>query len=251
MLPEERELSRLEGEQAALQEQVAAIELEFETVKADTIRFMSRYFQRIRRLYVRLDELNVQIATARMKFAPNVSVLRARADAAKEQAKKSAEEAGLRQLNHSPAPHATPELKRAYRRAAKLIHPDLAVSERERQRRTKLIALVNLAYERGDQKCIEKLIEEFGEDPEAIFGEDVGSRIIKTIRRLAQLRRRLSDLRAEIVASHRTKSYELRKAIEAADSAGDNPLADLASQLAREIVERETELEAIRKRPRV
>jgi hypothetical protein len=60
------------------------------------------------------------------------------------------------------------------------------------------MAQVNLAYERGDQKAIEKIIEEFGEDPEAIVGEDIASRIVKAIRRIAQLRHRLAEAQQEI-----------------------------------------------------
>ncbi|MGH8784183.1 MAG: hypothetical protein ACREYA_03695 [Cupriavidus necator] len=47
------------------------------------------------------------------------------------------------------------------------MHPDRATTDAERQRRTVLMAEVNLAYERGDQKAIEKPIAEFGQDPEA------------------------------------------------------------------------------------
>jgi hypothetical protein len=50
----------------------------------------------------------------------------------------------------------SPDLKRAYRQAVELIHPDLALSDRERQGRTKLMASLNLAYERGDLREIER-----------------------------------------------------------------------------------------------
>jgi len=59
------------------------------------------------------------------------------------------------------------------------LHPDLALTEKERLRRTALMAQINLAYKRGDLHAIERLIKEYGEDPEAIVGEDVASRIVK------------------------------------------------------------------------
>src|SRR6185312_7065061 len=108
--------------------------------------------------------------------------------------------------------------KQAYRRAVKLMHPDLAISEAERQRRTKLMAALNLAYERGDLKEIERLVAEFGQDPEAIVGEDTGSRIVKTLRRIAQLRRRLGELQLELETHKKSEAYELRQTIEAADA---------------------------------
>jgi hypothetical protein len=157
MLPEEKELARLEAEQAELKEQVTAAELELETIKTETARFQHRYYQAVGRLYAQLDEIDAEIAILRSQQAPDDAPLRTRARAARQQAKESAEEAGLAAAQSKP-PVITPDLKQAYRQAVKLIHPDLATAERERQRRTELMALVNLAYERGDQKAIENTV---------------------------------------------------------------------------------------------
>ena len=107
------------------------------------------------------------------------------------------------------------------------------------------MALVNLAYERGDQRAIEKLIEEFGEDPEAIVGEDIGSRIVKAIRRIAQLRRRLNEIQHEIEAQQKTEIFQLKLTIEKSEEKGDDPLGDLAKQLEQEISERKIRWKAV------
>ena len=182
MLPEEQALARLEAEQAELKEQVTSAELALETVKTETAQFQRRYYKAVGRLYAQLDELDAHIANLRMEQTPDDAPLKARARAAKQQAKQSAEEAGLGQAQPKSAGVTSPSLKEVYRRAVKLMHPDLAISEHERMRRTKLMAKVNLAYKCGDQRAIEKLIEEFGQDPEAIVGEDVGSCIVKAVR---------------------------------------------------------------------
>jgi hypothetical protein len=44
-------------------------------------------------------------------------------------------------------------------------------------------------YAKGDRTAIKKLITEFSQDPEAITCVDVASRLVKAIRRIAQLRR--------------------------------------------------------------
>jgi len=137
-----------------------------------------------------------------------------------------------------------PDLKDAYRRAVKLIHPDLAISDHERQRRTELMAALNLAYERGDLEEIDRLVTEFGEDPEAIIGEDIASRIVKTIRRIAQLRRRLAELKLDLDTYRKTEAFRLRETVEAAEAAGADPLAELARQLIEEISRKKVELEA-------
>ncbi len=247
MLPEEQELVRLEAEQAELKEQVTSAEVALETIKTETAQFQHRYYRAVGRLYAQLDELEAHIATFRMGQAPDDASLKAQAGAAKEKAKKSAEEAGLAEAQPEPPPVITSGLKQAYRQAVKLIHPDLATTEQERQRRTELMALVNLAYERGDQKAIEKIIEEFGEDPEAIVGEDTASHIVKAIRRIAQLRRRLVEVQQELEAHKDSEIFQLKQTVEKAEAAGGDPLGDLAKQLLREITERQTRLNTMRR----
>ena len=246
LLPEEQELRRLTAEQADLEEQVISAELALETIRTETAVFQQRYYRAVGHLYAKLDNINAEIAKTRAAQSPEDAALRARAHSAYEQAKQSSEEAGLMDERPKPSPVADPNLKQAFRKAVKLMHPDLAISEPERQRRTKLMAALNLAYERGDLKEIERLMAEFGQDPEAIVGEDVASLIVKAIRRIAQLRRRLSELQQELNAHKKSEAYELRQTVEAADASGDDLLGDLAMQLVKEISEREAELKAIR-----
>jgi hypothetical protein len=242
MLPEEKELVRLEADQAELKEQVISAELALETIKTETARFQHRYYQSVGLLYAELDQIEAQIANIRVERAPHDTTLKAHARAAEQQARQSAEEAGLGEAQPKPPPVIEAGLKMAYRQAVKLMHPDLAITERERQRRTELMALVNLAYERGDKKAIDNLIEDFGHDPETIVGEDIGSRIVKVIRRIAQLRCRLGEVQQEIEVHKQTEIFKLRDRIEKAEAIGDDPLGDLAQKLMKEISERKIRL---------
>jgi len=246
MLPEQQELIRLESEQAELEEQVASAELALETSKTETAQFQHRYHQTVGRLFAQLDELDAQIAHLKAGLSPDDAAAQAHAQAAEQQAKASAEEAGLIEALPVPPPAITPELKQAYRRAAKLMHPDRATTELERLRRTELMAQVNLAYEHGDQKAIEKLVAEYGQDPEAIVGEDVASRIVKAIRRIAQLRRRMSEVQQQMDAMQQTEIFHLRQIIEETEAMGGDPLGDLAGQLMQELSERTIQLEIAR-----
>ena len=148
-------------------------ELTLETTKIETVLFQQRYYQIVGRLYAQLDDLAAQIANMPMEQNPEDSVLKAQAHSTQQQARRSSEEAGLIERQPDPAPVIDLNLKQAYRRAAKLMHPDLGISVHERQRRTKFMASLNLAYEHGDPAEIERLVVEFGQDPEAIVGEDV------------------------------------------------------------------------------
>ena len=243
MLPEEQELTRLESEQALLEDQVTSAELALETTKTETAQFQRRYYQTVGRLYAQLDELDAQIANVRAKTSPNNEAAQTHAEAAQEQARKSAEEAGLIEAQPAPAPEITPELKQAYRKAAKLMHPDRATTDAERLRRNALMAQVNRAYESGDQVAIEKLIIAFGHDPEAIAGEDVASRIVKAIRRIAQLRRRLGEVQQEMEAQQRTEIYQLKNTTEETEAMGGDPMGDLVQQLMQELSEQKIQLE--------
>lgn len=246
MLPEERELARLEVEQAELEEQVIQAELALETCKTETAQFRHRYYLAVGRLYAQLDELDAQIAVLQANLHPADPVVREHALAAERQARKSAAEAGLIESQAVPPQPLTMDIKQAYRRAARLMHPDRATNEAERQRRTDLMTRVNRAYESGDQRTIEKLIEEYGHDPEAVAGRDIGSRIVKAIRRIAQLRRRLDEARHELEALQQSDLFQLRQGIEDGEAMGDDPLGELARQLVCELAERRVRLEMLR-----
>ena len=246
ILPEEKELTRLEDEQAALEEQVASAELVLETIKTETAQFQRRYYETVGRLYVQLDELDALIAKVKAGLSPNDAAVQAHAQAAAQQAKQSAEEAGLVESQPAPALEITPELKHAFRKAAKLIHPDRATTEPERLRRTEIMARVNVAYETGNQKEIERLIIEFGQDPEAIAGEDTASRLVKAIRRIAQLRRRMGEAQQETEALQQTDISHLKKTIEETEAMGGDPLGDLSRKIMQQLSERKIQLEMAR-----
>lgn len=243
MLPEEIELSRLEAEQSTLENEVAAGELELETTKADLARFQHRYYKTVGCLYAELDELDAKILGQIADESPSDDAAKNRAKVAHDKATASAEEAGIAQTIHSPVALITPEIKAAYRQAAKLMHPDRATSETERERRHGMMVKVNLAYESGDIASLERLIVEFGQDPEAVTGEDLGSRIVKSIRRIAQLRRRSKEIQAELDVRKRSEAFELMRSVLEVEAMGANPLADLASALLRKISEKKIHLE--------
>ena len=232
------ELAKLEAEQAQLEEQVALFELERETTKTDVARFQKRYYDTVGRLLVELDNLLAGLSQQEAAANPDNIEAQNEARAAQERARQSAEEAGLIEAQPQPPAVITQECKKAYRKAAMLMHPDRATSDSERERRTQMMALVNLAYERGDQSALEKLIIEFGEDPEAIIGVDAASRMLKSTRRIAQLRRRTAEIEQELDGIREAEIFQLMTAVEEAEAMGDNPLAELAAKLLQELSRR-------------
>ncbi len=238
MLPEEVELARFAVQQNELEEQVVSAELTLETTVTETKQFKQRYYQKVGHLYAELDELDAKSANERLRQAPDDPDIKAQAKASEERAKRTAEEAGLIESQPDSRTEIMPALKQAYRRAVKLMHPDLALTEKERLRRTALMTQINLAYKQGELATIERLIKEYGADPEAIVGEDVAARIVKTIRRIAQLRRRLEEVNQELEVLKKSEIYQLKEAIEEQEANKDDPLSDLANDLKRQITEK-------------
>ena len=249
----DEELIRLVSDQATLAEQVISAELELETAKTETAQFQRRYYEMVGRFYAQLDELDAQIANAQAGLSPDDAAAQDHAQAAQEQARKSAEEAGLIEAQPPPPLVITPQLKQAFRRAAMMMHPDRATTEPERLRRHGLMIKLNLAYERGDQQAIENLVLEFIqdpvmqeiEDPELIADQGVELRVLTTIRRTGQLRRRMDEIQEELQEKTQSDIYKLKITIERAELRGGDPLGDLAEQLLQELSERRIRLEEI------
>ncbi len=249
----DEELIRLVSDQATLAEQVISAELELETAKTETAQFQRRYYEMVGRFYAQLDELDAQIANAQAGLSPDDAAAQDHAQAAQEQARKSAEEAGLIEAQPPPPLVITPQLKQAFRRAAMMMHPDRATTEPERLRRHGLMIKLNLAYERGDQQAIENLVLEFIqdpvmqeiEDPELIADQGVELRVLTTIRRTGQLRRRMDEIQEELQEKTQSDIYKLKITIERAELRGGDPLGDLAEQLLQELAERRIRLEEI------
>lgn len=247
----EEELPRLVRDQAELAEHVVSAELELETAKTETVQFQRRYYETIGRLYAQLDDLDAQIASVQAGLSPGDPAAQVHAQAAQEQARKSAEEAGLIESQPPPPLVLTPQLKRAFRRAAMMMHPDRANTETERQRRHGFMIKLNLAYERGDQQAIEKLVLEFiqesgmqeVDDPDEIPDLGVELKILAMVRRTGQLRRRLEEIQEELYEKKQSDIYKLKITIERAELKGGDPLNDLAKQLLQELAERRIRLQ--------
>lgn len=59
------------------------------------------------------------------------------------------------------------DLQKLYREAAKRFHPDFAVDEEDRERRTHLMQQINRAYSLGDNSLLEELLRENDQRPTA------------------------------------------------------------------------------------
>ncbi|HYQ72477.1 MAG TPA: J domain-containing protein [Gammaproteobacteria bacterium] len=244
--PEETELNRLEAEQADLTEQLATSELELENTQTNLQRFRIRYYEGVGRLYVEMDSMDARIAALHAERNPADADLRREAEELRVRAEESASEVGVdASAPVPPPPVIDADTRAAYRRAAMLMHPDRATMDAERDRRNGFMARLNKAYEAGDLEQIQIIMSEFGSDPEAVAGGDVGSRIVKALRRIAQIRKRLAAIEEEMAALQQDDMYLLMQSVQETEAMGVDPLKELAEDLLRQISERRIEIEVL------
>lgn len=200
--PEEEELQRKQAELVELEGRLAEQELELATLRAELSAFERHYAIQMGARYATLDELHAQIAEAAARLRPADEACGARARAAREQAAetaRAAEACSERGVESRFAP--TETLKELYREAAKTLHPDLAESDSERERRHRFMVAANEAYAAGDEARLRQVLEEWGASSESVRGEGVAADLVRVIRKLARVRERLASIEAELLVT--------------------------------------------------
>jgi hypothetical protein len=234
--PEAQHLAEQESLLATLTDELIADETEFATDTAELARFRSEYLRRFVPLYESLDRIEAEIARLVASRSPSkdattrVEEAEARAEESASAARGAIGDAVEVDLEDGPR-QIDPSLRELYRTAAKLMHPDTAASDDERARRTRIMAAINEAYERGDAAAIREILESEASRPELVDGSDLGSQLVRTLRRVAQVRRRLSELAEMRRVLEVDPMWQLFSACRDGWNAGDDPLADDEARL--------------------
>ncbi len=234
--PEELELNKKHALLERLRNRLVIAEEEMTEVRAELEQFEAQYSMEVGRLYAELDEIEAEIAEEELKLHPEDEEIKKRADEARERAEASAE--ALDEENWQACTHKwnpTAEARKAYYNLAKIIHPDLAVDKKEQERRHELMAKLNDAYSEGDQKLLNKLVEEYRDAPELVKGDSIGDQLIRAIRQISQVTRRLKELREEFLEVELSELYVLRDKVRAEQQEGRNLLSQMAERTATHI----------------
>ena len=160
--PEYEELARQQTRLAELEAQLADRELELASLRADLLHFQTVYLKTLGRRYGVLYELRAKIAEAHARQHVDRQDIRDQATQARALAQESAHAARTGNAEAPPGnpsqPHEKPvqseSLRKLYRQAAKLLHPDLTLDPDEKQQRHRLMGEINAAYEkiRGERE---------------------------------------------------------------------------------------------------
>jgi len=230
LTPEAEHLAEQERLLEELTEHLTAKEADFAETGSAFARFRAEYLRRFAPLYTELDRLEAEIArrVAQEEATPAAHAKAADAATRADESQRALDDGppdALQPDDEAGRAAQAPELKALYRDAAKRIHPDLATDEAEKERRTTLMAALNAAYAAGDADAIQRILDGEASRPEAIIGDDIGARLMRAIRRNAQVRGRFTELVELTEALRSDPLFVLFEASRADGGAGNDPLA--------------------------
>ena len=230
LAPEEIELNKKRHVLERLKDRLADREEEMTELRARQAQFEAQYTMGVARLYAEFDDIEAQIAEEEVKLVPDDEEIKKKAEEmrrrAEESAARAAEDTESGDFRFNP----TPEAKKAYHSLARVIHPDLALNVDEKERRHTLMAELNAAYSAGDQKRLNKLVEDYRNSPDLVRGDTVGDKLVRAIRQIFQIKIRLRELHEERLAIELSELYTLREKVEVEMSKGRDPLSQMASR---------------------
>jgi hypothetical protein len=234
LTPEEEELAAKREELARLESELADQELLLASLKAELAAFEGLYLRRVGVLYAELDEWNARLAELRAEQAATPEA-KAEAAEARTQATEAYSTAHGEAAEVQPFTP-SPELKRLYREAAKRVHPDTAIDEKDRARRERLMKEVNAAYVAGDEDALQRILADLDASPDAVQGSGVGADLIRVLRQLKQVRNRIAAIEVEVTSLSETDLAKLKAKADQAAMKGRNLLAEMAASVQGRVI---------------
>ena len=246
LAPEEIELAKKLRLLDRLKDRLATREEEMTDLRLELEQFEAQYTMKVGRLYADLDDIEAQIAEEEFKLVPDDEEIKKKAEELRRKAKESAARATGAADACQANWHPTPATKKAYHTLAREIHPDLALDAVEKERRHMLMAELNDAYSSGDEKKLNKLVDDFRNNPEMISGDSAADDLVRAIRQIHQVKVRLKDLREERLVAENSELYTLREKILADSAEGRDVLNQMASRTMVHIKKATRRLENLR-----
>ena len=217
---------------AALRDRLAELEAEQAALEAELAVFEAEYTHRVVTVLAQLHEVEARLAA---RQGPP-----AEAEAARAQARRTTDAAHA--VPAPPQPVPPPELKRLFRDAAKLMHPDVAAGPDARLHAEAFMKRLNHAYRAGDAERILDLVRQWEASPFAAAPAEPGAVQARAVTGLqaavARAQQRLDAVRTSELA-------ELMEAHMALAAEGRDHLGELRAGIERALAEARGRLAAL------
>lgn len=246
--PEEEELKLKEQELKDLENRLVEFEFQLTDLRADLGTFESLYLKIVGVRYAELDEIEAQLAEFVARRSPGDLKAQRTATEARRRAKESRASAAESSREEKGRFSPSPSLKELYREVARRVHPDLAADDADRQRRQRSMAEANNAYANGDEARLRRILEEYENSPEAVFGKGPGVDLVKVIRRIVQVKRRLAEVQAEMEQIRSSEIFQLKAKVDDGKKQGRDVLSEMAAAIQVQIARSQVESKAARER---
>ncbi len=255
----QEQIAQLQAELDAIQPELISAEAELADRLARISQFEFRLRARLGSLHLRLQQIENEIEAYRKQFKllqdtwlfgdPDDLIDHrgdpaARWDFSEEGAAASGEYRYREASSEAPtrlSEDDSAEMKRLYRRLARRFHPDFALDEADRERRTQIMMAINAAYALNDLAKLRKIDKE--QDVTANVGMTDADLVQALLRELDHCRRRLAEIRRELAQLEDHPSAVLMQRADRAAEQGidylDELEADLLEQIEQKMVQRD------------
>ena len=240
------ELRRKRVVLAELERDVVERELDLATLQQTLVAFEAKYVRIVGTRYAILDELNAKIAEAEARGSPDDEAIQGKARQARQSADDSAPEDGPEHAAEPVIPfEPPPELKSFYRLIARQLHPDLGITEEDRQCRHEWMAQVNEAYHQSDQDSLRRLLEEWQTSPEAVQAGRAENGVDQVIRKIGQVRQRIYSIERAVEMLQTSDLFELYANYQTERDNDRDFFQEMAAKLDQQIADGERKLASL------
>ena len=108
-----------------------------------------------------------------------------------------------------------------------------------------MMAEANRAYEDGDEVRLRSILHQWEISPESVAGDECGGKLVRVIRKIAQVKARLRAIEIEFLRLKESSLSQLKAKVEAAESKGNDLLSEMAVFMSRQITKAEQRLQNI------
>ena len=240
-----------EAEFESLSKELAERELELATLENELSVFERRYARTVGILFAELDILEREIARELLRLHPDEKYQENfhKAERKSHDSQEAVNEKTRQEEKPSYVP--TEEIKNLFRKVAKIIHPDLAVTENERAFRTDLMARANAAYKTGDKQALEQILHEWEHRDEKYLSQAEQSKEFDQLKqKISQIKRRIMEIEARIGELKKSDLYQLLLKVKQAELDGHDLLRDMAIDLQNQIHEAKKLLDGLKQQGR-